>query len=76
MTTELFKGGPIPKCKKVYHLYAKLSPNPIIDQDMKKKGSLPFPKGARIKCDTCGFEIDLQGLKNQIEIDVRKKIID
>lgn len=66
-----------PKCKKVYHLYAKFSPNPIIDQEMKKKGLLPFPQDAKIKCDntSCGFEIDLQGLKNQIEIDVGKKII-
>ncbi|MCX5919570.1 MAG: peptidase [Deltaproteobacteria bacterium] len=65
-----------PKCKKVYHLYAKLSPNLIIDQEMKKKGLLPIPKDAKINCDSCGFEIDLQGLKNQIEIDVRKKVID
>lgn len=67
-----------PKCKKVYHLYAKLSPNPMIDQEMQKKGVTPFPKDAKIKCDNnnCGFEIDLLGLKNQIEIDTGKKIID
>jgi len=28
----------------------------------------------KIKC-SCGFEIDLLGLKNQIEIDTKKKII-
>ena len=65
-----------PKCKKVHNLYAKLSPNPIIDQNMNKKGLLPFPKDAKIKCDNCDFEIDLQGLKNQVEIDMGKKIID
>ena len=67
-----------PKCKKIHRLYAKLSPNPIIDRDMKKKGLLPFPKDAKIKCDNvgCGFEIDLQGIKNQIELGTGKKVID
>jgi hypothetical protein len=64
-----------PKCKKVHSLYGKFSPNPQIDQKLKNKGLIPFPKDAKIKCDNCGFEIDLLGLKNQIEIDVGKKII-
>ncbi len=67
-----------PKCKKIHRLYAKFSPNPIINREMKKKGLLPFPKDAKIKCDNvgCGFEIDLQGMKNQMEIDIGKKVID
>lgn len=64
-----------PKCKKVHSLYGKFSPNPQIDQKLKNKGLIPFPKDAKIKCDNCGFEIDLLGLKNQIEIDVGKKMI-
>ncbi len=64
-----------PKCKKVHSLYGKFSPNPQIDQEAKKRGLIPFPKDARIKCDNCGFEIDLLGLKSQIEIDTGKKII-
>jgi hypothetical protein len=64
-----------PKCKKVHSLYGKFSPNPQIDQKLKNKGLIPFPKDAKIKCDNCGFEIDLLGLKNQIEIDTGKKII-
>lgn len=63
-----------PKCNKVHSLYGKFSPNPQIDEELKNKGMIPFPKDAKIKCD-CGFEIDLLGLKNQIEIDTRKKII-
>jgi len=64
-----------PKCKKVHSLYGKFSPNPQIDQKLKNKGLIPFPKDAKIKCDNCGFEIDLLGIKNQIEIDSGKKII-
>jgi len=64
-----------PKCKKVHSLYGKFSPNPQIDQELINKGLIPFPKDARIKCNNCGFEIDLLGLKSQIEIDTGRKII-
>jgi len=64
-----------PKCKKVHSLYGKFSPNPQIDQNLKNKGLIPFPKDAKIKCDNCEFEIDLLGLKNEIEIETGKKII-
>lgn len=64
-----------PKCKKVHSLYGKFSPNPQIDQNLKNKGLIPFPKDAKIRCDNCGFEIDLLGLKNEIEIETGKKII-
>ena len=63
-----------PKCGKIYKIYAKLAPNPQIDEDFKKKGFIPFPKDAKIICN-CGFEIDLLGIKNQIEIQTRRKII-
>ena len=63
-----------PKCQKMHNIYGKLSPNPKIDEDFKKKGFIPFPKDAKIKCNKCGFEIDLLGIKNQIESDMGKKI--
>lgn len=62
------------KCNKIHKLYAKLSPKPQIDEEFKNKGFQPFPKDDKIKCD-CGFEIDLLGIKNQIETDTGKKII-
>jgi len=37
------------------------------------KGFLPFPKDAKIVC-SCGFEIDLLGIKNQIGIQTGRKI--
>lgn len=63
-----------PKCGEIYKIYAKLAPNPQIDVDFKNKGFVPFPKDAKIICK-CGFEIDLLGIKNQIEIQTERKII-
>jgi len=63
-----------PKCGKVHKIYAKLDPNPKIDADFKGKGFIPFPKDAKIIC-TCGFEIELSGIRNQIEIQTGKKIL-
>lgn len=62
------------KCGITHKIYAKLTPNPQIDKDFKNKGFIPFPKDVRIQCN-CGFEIDLLGLKNQIELKAGKKII-
>ena len=63
-----------PKCGEVYKIYAKFNPNPQIDVDFKNKGFIPFPKDAKIICK-CGFEIDLSGIKSQIEIQTGRKII-
>jgi hypothetical protein len=63
-----------PKCGNMHKLYAKFAPNPQIDVDLKKKGCSPFPKDAKLKCK-CGFEIDLSGVKNQIEMLAGKKIV-
>ena len=62
------------KCGEIYRIYAKFAPNPQIDVDLKDKGFIPFPKDAKIICK-CGFEMDLLGIKNQIEITTGRKII-
>lgn len=62
-----------PKCGETYKIYAKLVPNPKIDVDFKNKGFISFPKDGKIICK-CGFEIDLLGIKNQIEIQTGRKI--
>ncbi len=63
-----------PKCGEISKIYAKLAPNPQIDVDSKKKGFLPFPKDAKIICK-CGFEIDLLGVKSQIETQTGREVI-
>jgi len=63
-----------PNCQEEFQIYVKFTPNPQIDIDYQKKGFIPFPKDAKILCK-CGFEIDLSGIKNQIEIQARRKII-
>lgn len=63
-----------PKCGKSHHLFAQLVPNPAIAEEMKRKGLNPFPKNGIIKCE-CGFELDLVGIRNQIESETGKQII-
>ena len=63
-----------PKYGEVYKMYAKFAPNPQIDIDFKNRGFIPFPKDAKIICK-CDFEIDLLGIKNQIEMQTKRKII-
>ena len=62
------------KCGKVHKLYAKLDQNSQIDKDCQKKGQKPFPKDNKLKCE-CGFEIDLSGMRNEIEIKSGKKVL-
>jgi len=62
------------KCGIIHRLYAKFVPNQQIDKELQKSGLTPFPKDAKIKCQ-CGFELDLLGVKNQIEMDIGRKII-
>ena len=63
-----------PQCGRKYKIYAKLIPNPKIDQDYKKMGFIPFPSDNKIKCE-CGYEIDLGGVRNEIELKTGKRIL-
>ena len=63
-----------PKCGKQHKIYAKLKPDPKVDETFKDKGIKPFPSDNKLICD-CGFEIDLSGLRNEIEVQSGKKII-
>ena len=63
-----------PQCGKTHKLYAKFVNDPQIDKDLQKKGSVAFPKDNKLKC-SCGYEIDLGGIKNDLESKVGKKII-
>ncbi len=63
-----------PQCGKVHKLYAKFVDNPRIDKDFQKKGCIAFPKDNKLKCD-CGYEIDLGGVRNDIESKVGKKLV-
>lgn len=63
-----------PQCNEKYLLYAKLYENPKIDHDFKEKGALQFPKDNILRCK-CDYEIDLSGLRNDIETKIGKKLI-
>lgn len=63
-----------PKCGTLYKLFAKLIAEPKIDEDMKAQGFSPFPKENKIVC-SCGYDIDLAGIRNKIEIQSGRKLI-
>jgi hypothetical protein len=62
------------KCGKPHKLYAKFVEKPGLDNEMQKKGFIPFPKDNKLKC-SCGFEHNLIGLRNSIEMKTHRKII-
>lgn len=62
------------KCGRKHKIYAKLVDNPQIDIDQQREGYEEFPANAKITCE-CGFEIDLLGIKNDIEMKTQKRII-
>lgn len=62
------------KCGESYKIYAKFVNNPKIDKDFQAKSFIPFPNNAKITC-SCGYEIDLSGIKSQIEMQTKRKII-
>ncbi len=64
-----------PKCGQVHKLYGKFEDNAKIDEDMKNQGFFPFPKDSKLKC-TCGYEIDLTGIRNQIELQSGQKLVE
>jgi hypothetical protein len=67
-------GTNCPQCGIKHSIYAKFVNNPQIDKDFQAKGSKPFPADDKLIC-SCGFTIDLGGLKKQIEINIGKKIL-
>lgn len=67
-------GQGCPKCGKAHKLYAKFERDPNIDKDFKAKGCIPFPKNSKLVCE-CGFEINLTGIKNEIETKLKRKMI-
>jgi hypothetical protein len=64
-----------PKCQHGHKLYLKFLNDPKIDKDEQAKGNLPFPKGNKLFCKKCHVEIDLSGMKNDIEQKIGKKAI-
>lgn len=63
------------QCGKVHKIYAKLVDNPQIDKDFQPRGFAPFPKDNKLVCE-CGFEMDLGGIRNEIEIKTGLKVLD
>lgn len=52
----------------------RLRDEPEIDNNMKKQGRCPVPQNNKLTCE-CGFETDLLGIINDIEVKSGKKVI-
>lgn len=63
------------KCGMVHKLFGMFSPDPTAEKNLIQKGLIRIPKDNKLKC-SCTFEIDLKGIRNSIETQVRKKMID
>jgi len=64
-----------PRCGKQHPIYVKFGKIPNeLEKQMKTRGKV-FPIDNKLQCD-CGITIDLTGLRNQLENQLGRKIID
>jgi len=63
-----------PQCNEQHKLYAKFVQESPHEAELKKQGFMPFPKDAKIVC-SCGYEIDLLGIKSQVEAQAGKPMV-
>lgn len=63
-----------PQCGKKHNIFCKLNPSAKMTDDHIRRGFIYYPKTDKLKC-SCGFEIDLSGIRNQIEVQMNKKIV-
>ncbi len=64
-----------PRCGKQHPLYAVFGPIPKDLHNKFNKKATKFPNSNKLNC-SCGFQIDLIGLRNQFEKQTGKKILD
>jgi hypothetical protein len=64
---------PCPKCGRLHKRYLKFLDDPKIDKAMQAQGFKKLPAD-KIICD-CGFEINTDGIINQIETESGRKVI-
>ncbi len=62
------------KCGQAHKLYVKFTDDNKIDEDFEMKKVKPFPANNKLICD-CGYEIDLSGIRNEIETKFGKKVM-
>ncbi|MEN6551745.1 MAG: ATP-dependent Clp protease proteolytic subunit [Methanobacterium sp.] len=62
------------RCGTTHEFYFKFVDDPDLEKKYQSEGLKPFPKDNKLKC-SCGYEIDLIGIKNNIESNAGKKMI-
>jgi predicted RNA-binding Zn-ribbon protein involved in translation (DUF1610 family) len=64
-----------PKCGRQHPFYAKFGSIPQQQEQQMLKRGKKFPVNNKFQCD-CGFTIDLAAIRNQIESQLGRKIVD
>jgi len=63
-----------PKCGVIHKILGRLNPQAKMTDKHISEGFIYYPEDDKIKC-SCGYEIDLTGIKNHIEGEINKKIL-
>ncbi len=64
-----------PKCGNEYKLFASFVKNSRTNEELSSKKLIKFPKSSILVCPNCNTEINLIGVKNDLEAKFRKKIV-
>jgi hypothetical protein len=62
------------QCGAIHKLYGMFAKDPKLELKLQQEGMTAFPPNSRLRC-SCGFEIDLLGIKTQMEKDAGRKMI-
>ncbi len=61
-------------CGREHKIFAKFKEDVEINDNLKEEGFIPYPESDKIICE-CGYELDLRGVKNEIEARSGLKVI-
>lgn len=64
-----------PQCGRPHKLYAKFVKDKELDKKLAAAGAKKLPKDLKLVCE-CGFEFDLTGIKNEIESQSGRKVVE
>lgn len=63
-----------PQCHTNHKVFLKFSDNPEAEESLKAAGFSPFPQSGKLHC-SCGFELDLRGVRNDLEMKTGSRAI-
>ena len=61
---------PCPRCKNGIRIQANMGKKQPLQE-----GSVPFPADNKLRCSNCGLELDLGGIRKQLEAQNKKQVV-